>query len=1088
MNCCYEIYIIDVPADVPETFLIGGQLKFDTEGGLTYTSNAEERSEISKLKGDALKSITLPQTPKNDYILTHFKDLALYMDDYSPIKVAVLDDGIPLVVDRLEIAQTQGSYQGQLLNSDSFWKVKAEDVMLNDIDLGEFTFSLSNIQAQSAAFRYIDGQPPVYFPHIDYGWFPESFYPYRRLRPLIAPLPLLKAIFCNLGYDFESPILESLYFRDMWWYLLDPKFGEYKDKGKGGLGVRASQNGQKTYVYNTLELTTNTGDYDVSNSYNETDARFYPFKHVGIGGYNVEIKANISSLSTNGDGNGFAVEHYRRIAGAVTGTLWEKIETKKIEFKAGSTPAEITFNANFGDFRIVDGYPDRLKMVTILQPVGGNSSTMVVDSLVMTITPSDGIISLGDTINIGSMLRKEPVINLITGFVEAFGLKIVTNEASKKVSMYHTTNVVLPTGEVPLSFYEKALTPLEIGCDEKLISFPKKLNTKLTIRFKKSTDGYIKSSNLDGNDGLYSFTIGKGERGKSLVNSYFEPTAMRAFLGGDINGKNAAIIPIMVDNEPDVYGNFSQNSFGIEPRMVMGYGNVYQGTTNNKIRITAETIPPLSDGGIDICFSTQQWGGKINGGTEVKKNLSYQFITDDLFDLLLHSVVNNQYLGAKIGYKKRLKTSDFFNFNFRKVYTINDGVGAYTGVVNSIVAHDSCDDSKTSLVVYKHDTGIPCGCNIPCDCSMTTCYARTDYHNETWDACNYAYNNNKDVNIVTSFVLNGVEQLASTLVALSCKSVGGVDINLITWSDGSTYATNLVDALNSLGIEFMTFGYAGNDDAYKNIMSMTYPSCWDFEIRSVFYPNTGNEILWKITPQGAKRSLDSGATWIDWYYYEYTHPACFTFNPQEQASSCTNAPTLLLEHATGLVQHAGQVDKILINTGGVTTNVDTDIVSYRRLQVSPSWGIVSGSSLDYCISSAYVTLAYSIIFQTAGYFYVQVSNMGRCDVPAFPLDFVGTIDGNGVVTNENQNGFTFLVNHAQMLIWGSQLDIIVRWNSPAGLAERKIRLVDTGAGNANYIDDVTFTETNISPTYNVEVKRETTYSDGCPQTLVAKTI
>lgn len=1059
MSCCFTIYpILESLDGVPSDFINSdGLVTLDADGSLTHVMQDTGISETTKLKENSTKQITLLSTPKNDYFLGRFKRLTALGEDFSALKVLVIEKGLPIGEDILEVNGYNNGYQCTLKFSEDFWINGAKELKLNEIDLGEFEFTEDNINATNQ-WLYLDSNDyPITFPHIDFGYFPEGYYHVKRMRFLVSVLALLRAGFCAIGWSFKSPILESNYGRDWWAYLLSEDFGDYDGKGKGCFGANVSSDTLVEYQNDDFL----SADVNLGEDYNGCD--FYVassgFSPTGTQHSAYHVILNIvgrtfTADEMNNGANGtwlIRVSHF-------SGT-----NVVKSAFRSVSWPnTEVSIDEYFDDFKEGDFISFRI------ETPNGETASIVKERIL--IEPSDGILNIGDTLNIGELLREDTLFDFSMGIIEALQGKFITDFGTKTVTLFHDTRMTMPTGESPDTYRRKVVNTIDVDCTSKSLIIKDLKNEKHLYRFKKSTDGWITYNKSDGKEGLFSHMDGEDGKIKNHINSYFEPTEMKQLFGGSMLNKagdeildlKLPYLPAMIENyDPKVES--TSNSFNIAPRLLKMYPSSFQGSVTDKVLVPYGW--DVNDDQLlkEFALAVHAWDG-IHNGKATRKNLAYGGDFDNtLYDLFIKHLPS---LSQVVKYNANINRH---TFNFRDTFNIKDDLGSYMGIITS-VDKSGCDGDLSSITVSKYSPD-DCNCNLPCDCIMSTCVVNMDYNTITDEDGDGTYGH------ILSFKVDGVEQLPSPVGVTTPYSE-------VTFANGLTLQTNLIDTLNSLGIEHFTFSPVNPQTVrwQTGFMAITVPSCIDYEI---IHEAAG--FNWFITKIGA-RLMWNGELY-NWTYndqagtWDPIPQMCIEHRPED----CVSDPSLSLELKHYYWNMPVGVSMLYLNLSGVMMNVGEIFFYIKRPQISPSW--VQGSYLSTCETGAYPTFSHAITDDTSAHAIIHFDSFENCDGSA--IESISQIDGNGNVIDRTAEsaGFDIEFNDTNMANWNDYVKVIIEWNSIAGLSSSEVVVTPSGnAADPNYSDTINIAKDTTQAIYDIEGKVVIEYDNGCPTETIIKTL
>ena len=232
MSKCYTIEIVSV-VDVPVNLLINDRVYLDTlpqlEGPIIEEFDQIELDEENNNIIDGVLSFEIPYSPINDVVCRAKTDAHITDQKFTNYEIICTCKGEILEYRYLTVeskSDKNQTYTVTLTARNNHPLLLANNLPISDITYNTFILNKANIEAQWDKWTYEDGDDGFFWGFAYYG---KLFYGDRfeaiDMRPMYSPLHMLREGFLNLGWKFESPILESNKFRRTWMYLSDNKYG-----------------------------------------------------------------------------------------------------------------------------------------------------------------------------------------------------------------------------------------------------------------------------------------------------------------------------------------------------------------------------------------------------------------------------------------------------------------------------------------------------------------------------------------------------------------------------------------------------------------------------------------------------------------------------------------------------------------------------------------------------------------------------------------------------------------------------------------------------------------------------------------------
>lgn len=221
-----------------------GYTYLDLEPGsdLRSTKVASELMETSKIKFDFNQGFSISASEKNFDILSDYFHGNVIDNNYNPIDVDVITGSKITSNNRLYVVAKNTAIDIKLIFATDHWAYALQNKKLNTVKLDKFQVSHENVKAKNA--EYLDSL--LSFPMVNYGFLlgrrggtrsgPDrerntAFYNFLTLqRPWFRNYILLEKMFCEIGYEFISPIMKSSLGKTSISYLMDRNFGLIPEK------------------------------------------------------------------------------------------------------------------------------------------------------------------------------------------------------------------------------------------------------------------------------------------------------------------------------------------------------------------------------------------------------------------------------------------------------------------------------------------------------------------------------------------------------------------------------------------------------------------------------------------------------------------------------------------------------------------------------------------------------------------------------------------------------------------------------------------------------------------------------------------
>lgn len=565
-----RIEVLEYPANTPaELFDSSGVLTLDLPPDFTFqlTERLEELTDINRIQGAGVLGFDLPYTIRNDFIFQDFHSPNIPNNQFGPVKVRLVTKGGTVLPQNLlwivGMNDRERSYSCEVVNSDDFWGVQAEALTLNQLDYGTFVLNYTNLRYNNWINpQWEEGQDPFYFPMVHYGgfninpdnWTVEDFLPWVSLPAT------LKMGFSEIGWAFESPLMNSAWFKRLWMYVLAEDL-DYPNKG-GLYRVQASTFGPinlsagsaaTPFVWDTV--TADPGGNLQAGTAAGSPATLYVSAQPVSSLITFQLRTSVDN-------------------GANPGTLIFDIYDADNgisihEYHVSLTANQSTFVDFIWDVRVDEGRRLAWRVRMALDFVGG--STVQLTQMTFLGTAASKRIYEGDTIPISDLISPDyTFLDFIKGVAHLCNLKFRTDWSTRTVYAYPQTQSDVH-GDILEGFFLPSGQSIDISSyvipESRQISFPReKPNRYLRLSFADTDDARVDELELPDTEPLFGRTLDLGESLKEETeesqNPFFEPTANVDHY--ELN------LPACWDNDD---GEISKK---IGPRVIYAYGIVLQ--------------------------------------------------------------------------------------------------------------------------------------------------------------------------------------------------------------------------------------------------------------------------------------------------------------------------------------------------------------------------------------------------------------------------------------------------------------------------------------------------------------------------------
>lgn len=834
------------------------------------SKDAVALSDINQFQLDGVLPFSVPYSTVNDLALLPFTNVAILDNNVEGIECRAQSGSYQLPFDQVYFKSKNDNsrtWELELRFSAMHWATLASRKTLCSVSLGSATIEEFIFQTWVEPAFILDdavaGQI-VRWPVVDYGGWIDldeagqfSEPPVKQvwmedLRPWFSVPELLRLGMCEIGWKLDGLILETEWMRRKWAYLLSQ---EYYTQTRGGdakmTGIRATLTDQNIVSGGFLLL--DSMDYDPGGN-----AEHWTLSGPGGTSYAAGYLNPLPFKTT------FKYCFFGTVVAAATGSPLP-IEFSIGVFDTTGFTGEIlvanafTVQLAAGESRYVtfctefDLGADQRAFVRVN---GGNSGATlgkIRRGFRFSAEPSHKAFTRGDVLDLARCIDcRYTLLDLLKGVAHLANARIDTDWLTQTVTILPYENTLVGGEQVP-GFIREGNDIIDIGgitiCDSIRVTPLRAQQKKYTqFSFQKSTDAYVESLNLP--EPPYSRKIFNGaelpEETLSLSNPFFEPT-----LEGQPTTLKRWLPLIQLEPEyqaspmlPRLWDNTDGlRSFAIAPRILhMDYTAQVDPANANNCQIYFE--------GAHI--STFLYGSHIPSfelGTpqDPPGELVYGTRQSDLFVTF--------YLGDSLAKRRGflvdlliyMNQAQYGEWDFRTRFLFLQNGLPIIAYGQSIRDFAPSLDIPTPMQLLVSPSRSGC-CDLPCSCQFTEC----EYYQ---DLGQFLQQETLDDLYISSFVVDDLEQLEAP-----------VDLGIIRLVNmfGIPYVTNLVDALNSIGVPYFSFNYSGRAFATKGdgrYFKIKHPSCQKFTIEI----SNGDGVVYRYTESIQEQSWFTG-TFEDFGY------------------------------------------------------------------------------------------------------------------------------------------------------------------------------------------------------------------------------
>ena len=217
-------------------------IEADTLGDIDvdFTFSVADVSDIERRNTSYSKTITLPNTAKNQSLFGNIFDISVNNDYYeedanigvnfNPAKQAkaqIFLDNVKIFDGVLRMSRINSREGDITYEVNMFGRLRDILHELGDKTLGDLNFSdpednydhvwnRANIEASWNRTEWVDGAQNYVYPLVDYGYSVDSItYPIKNFKPAVFVSEILKRIFKEANFQINAPFFNSFYFRKL---------------------------------------------------------------------------------------------------------------------------------------------------------------------------------------------------------------------------------------------------------------------------------------------------------------------------------------------------------------------------------------------------------------------------------------------------------------------------------------------------------------------------------------------------------------------------------------------------------------------------------------------------------------------------------------------------------------------------------------------------------------------------------------------------------------------------------------------------------------------------------------------------------
>jgi len=706
MSLQSTIYLKEIPTDIDPKYVTDGRVFIDCpDDFVTILSKkvSKFRNFSSSLGNDAVLGFTLPDSPKNDWLFDKLLDARIANNNFNYLEVWVHNGGDLVPVTRLFVRRrnNNGSYEVELRRGQEHWVEQIKQLKLNEIQYGNFEFTIGNFQTNRNKTTYADGDEGYLFADVDYGGLEgKNSVPIGYLRPLFFPLDMIRRGLGQLGWNFRSSFLESTRARSMVTYVNAFEIGvneaAVRRRKFRGMNTERFDN----TVGNDPEDERDIGlwklrwtiDEDPSGSYVAGSGEI---ENNSVGSwrlYGTFDGERYNYGSNNTSNNSVVFKVYKSHADGRDELIGEI--SKFIDSSAAGTPNQFNVNLLINDVSLSDG-----ETIYVEIEVGANTIAdfSTGNGLYFENTPIRTIYQVGDIEQINNYLNGDyTLFDYMEGIFHLTAKGYIYTDWNTRTVYHFPPYGVTWYGEFIEGFY------LENGTPENMVE-KAQLGTQIienkradgdrfiSLRFADSSDDAIKARNYPKEEPPYSLLIDRGtdfrNKTKKEQNPFFQPTIQGEILLDNPLQVTPLPIAVMRDNDEN------ELSFEIAPRIL--FTNPYQTIRKS----TGEQAQFVFHRTVISSAYVYQVANAINDdGSAIADQLVYGGHPESLYQSFWRRILTVSLYGFKISGLYKYTHDEYKSTPFRKQYQISYNQKEVAARLEEINRHDPNKGYNTELI------------------------------------------------------------------------------------------------------------------------------------------------------------------------------------------------------------------------------------------------------------------------------------------------------------------------------------------------------------------------------------------------------
>ena len=587
----------------------------------TKDTNIELGSVSNKNKKSASRSFRVKYTPKNNRVLSGLIDAHIHAQSFKHIAIIAENGGHKMPYNYLKVTNSDDSnrlYTLQLTDKIDHPLVSLGRVNLHEMDWGEFTLKRSNVEAQFTRGVFQDSDSGYIFAFDWFGRTKTDVFTATDLRPRYSPLAILRKACNQIGYKFESQLLETDKWRRAWLYLSDETYGGSTEENLDDSKFSARKSGEVVSTVNSLATNFISLDEVFDNSDTFDDASSV---YIGKNGLTETLHLDYDLVNLK-EGGRLSLREYvyesTQVYDPITGNptvVLPKLVSREIQ-GIDITTTEAKGRLTYTGFERRPSFLNNLVAVGVGVVSEGLGDSFFIRDLHFFNDPQRFTYSEGQVINMGEPIDKTLTgLDILSDIQHATCGQINIDEANKSINLM----VPFDVEDSGVSLVGYLQRDPKTDLTGKIISHTKSQEAPKSSKaryhrygFKRPTDAHIRRLRLEPSENLFDKSIDLGseyaEQTKQHRAKFIEPSRLI-----EINGysNNVPIhMSALLDN---VQGELS---FNIGVRIGLHSGQVTQRY--------------LSDLGVDLGTPTIAWYDT----DRAQYPIFYQTLTDENLTLV----------------------------------------------------------------------------------------------------------------------------------------------------------------------------------------------------------------------------------------------------------------------------------------------------------------------------------------------------------------------------------------------------------------------------------------------------------------------